>query len=216
MTNTVHLSYHQLTRWRNECNQRFGSIHVLPIRGPQAELRALLQPHSRVLDVGAGVDQPLRETIQGPEQQYYALDTDPDGQFDFGSFADIPADMQFDLLVANQVLEHLTIDDAFGMLCAAYQHLKIGGHMLATVPNPAHPVRQWGDATHVTAWPLNDLYGLFRASGFEVASLCRYNKVPLTRNPLKRLIVGVVCETFRVDWCDSLLIVGTRTQYDRK
>jgi SAM-dependent methyltransferase len=205
----MQLSYNQLTRWRKECNQRFGNIHDVSIRGPQAELQTLLQPNSRVLDVGAGVDKPLRNTIREPEQRYYSLDNDPDGSFDFASFDDVPLDMKFDVMVANQVLEHLTIDEAYGMLCTAYRHLSEGGHFLATVPSPSHPVRQW-DPTHLTPWPMNDLYGLFRASGFQVSTLCRYNKYPLTRNPFKRLVVNIVCEAFRVDWCDSLMIVGTR------
>ena len=112
-------------------------------------------------------------------------------------------------MVANQVLEHLTVADAFAMLRAAYEHLVDGGHLLATVPNAAHPVRQW-DPTHLTAWPMNDLYSLLRNAGFQVASMARYNKYPLTRNPFKRLVVNIVCETFRVDWCDSLMIVGQK------
>ena len=136
------------------------------------------------------------------------------GDFDFRLFEEIPTDLQFDLMAANQVLEHLTISDAFTMLRSAYRHLVDGGYLLATVPNAAHPVRQWGDSTHVTPWFMNELYGLVRNAGFQVVSMARYNKYPLTRNPIKRMVVNIVCDVFRVDWCDSLVIVGQKRSRD--
>jgi len=163
-----------------------------------------------VLDIGAGVHKPLQQSASLPTQRYFSLDNDPTGDFDFRSFEEVPSDLTFDLMVANQVLEHLTIADTFAMLRAAYKRLVDGGHFLATVPNAAHPVRQWGDSTPLTAWPMNDLYSLLRNAGFQVISVARYNKYPLTPNPFKRLIVNIVCETFRVDWCDSLMIVGQK------
>jgi hypothetical protein len=46
--------------------------------------------------------------------------------------------------------------------------------------------------------------------GFEVAKLTRYNKFPLTSDPLKRWIVDLVCKEFRMDWCDSIMAVAYR------
>ena len=209
MGGEVSLSWSQLTRWRSECYQRFGSIRDLPLRSPREELQGLLRSDSAVLDIGAGVHKPLQQYVNLPTQCYFSLDSDPAGDFDFGSFDEVPSDLRFDLMVANQVLEHLTIADAFAMLCSAYRHLVEGGYLLATVPNAAHPVRQW-DATHLTAWPMSSLYSILRYAGFQVVSMARYNKHPLTRNPIKRAVVNIVCEVFRVDWCDSLMIVGQK------
>ena len=213
MGDEVNLSWSQLTRWRKECFQRFGGIRNLGLCSPSAEIRALLRLDSCVLDIGAGVHKWLKQFVSLPSQRYYSLDIDPEGDFDFRSFEEIPTDLQFDLGVANQVLEHLTIASAVAMLRSAHQHLVEGGHLLATVPNAAHPVRQW-DATHLTAWPMSSLYSLLRFAGFQVVSMARYNKFPLTRNPFKRLVVNIVCEAFRVDWCDSLLIVGQKRLQD--
>lgn len=203
-------SYYQLTHWREECHQRFGSIHHLPLIAWGQELQSLLKKDSRVLDIGAGVKKPLQKTIKDARQRYYSLDNDQAGRFDFCSFDDIPPDLQFDVMVANQVLEHLTINDAFDMVSSGYQKLVEGGCFLATVPNPAHPVRYWADVTHITHWPFNDLYGLFRTAGYSVRTLARYNKTALTHNPIKRMVTNIVCESFRIDWCDSLLIVGQK------
>jgi hypothetical protein len=205
------LSWNQLTRWRSECGQRFGSVYDLPVRKYGEAVREWLKPEQRVLDVGAGVNKPFKKAFIQPPQEYFSLDSDPEGEFDFRTIEDIPADVKFDLVVANQVLEHLTIAQTFEVLCGAELHLVPGGVFFANVPNTSHPVRQW-DPTHITPWPMSDLYSMFRNAGFEVISMARYNKYPLTRNPLKRFIVRTVCQTFRVDWCDSLIIVGQKPE----
>ena len=196
-------------RWRSECHQRFGSVLDLPVRTPHEELPGLLREGARVLDVGAGAHKPFEPAIRRVTASYFSLDTDPDGTFDFRSFEEIPSDLSFDLIVANQVLEHLHVNEAFDMVRSAFDRLCEGASILATVPNAAHPVRQ-RDCTHITPWPPNDLYSLLRSAGFEIVSLARYNKFPLGRGMLTRLIVRTVCREFRVDWCDSIMIVGRK------
>lgn len=196
-------------QWRSECHRRFGSILDLPVRSPDDVLTGLLQPGIRVLDVGAGAHKPLQAAVTRVTDAYSSMDTDPEGSFDFRSFEEIPPGVQFDLVVANQVLEHLGVEDAFGMVRSAFGCLSDQGRLLATVPNAAHPVRQ-RDCTHVTPWPANDLYSLLRSAGFEVELMARYNKFPLTSNPLKRWIVRTVCREFRVDWCDSVMALGQK------
>lgn len=208
MSAAPQLSWSKVTRWRGECGQRFGTILQIPIVvSPYVEFIKLLQPNSCVLDIGAGVEKPVQKYLKG--QQYFSLDSDPEGDFDYHSFNEMEDHVKFDLMVANQVLEHLTIVETYDVLNSAEKHLISGGVLLATVPNTAHPVRQW-DPTHITPWPMSDLYSMFRNAGFEVVMMARYNKYILTRNPLKRFIITVVCNTFRVDWCDSLMIVGKK------
>ena len=150
-------SWSQLTRWRAECYERFGSIRDLPVCVPHEEIRRLLGPDSRVLDVGAGVPESLQAIVSLPAQCYYSLDNDPAGDFDFRLMGEVPADLEFDLAVANQVIEHLNLVDSWSLISMVYRHLACGGYFLAAVPNAARPVRQWGDAAHVTAWPIGDL-----------------------------------------------------------
>jgi hypothetical protein len=209
MTDSVQASWSRLMSWRSECWQRFGGVLDFPIRSPHEELSRLLSVQKRVLDVGAGAHMPFKGTVLRASAVYYSLDTDPEGNFDFRSFDDISQDLLFDLVIANQVLEHMSVDEAFGVVSSAYEHLCDGACLLATVPNAAHPVRQ-RDCTHVTPWPANDLYSLIRGAGFEVVSLTRYNKFPLTKNPMRRWVVQTVCREFRVDWCDSLMAVGRK------
>jgi hypothetical protein len=152
---------------------------------------------------------PFRTQVIQAKGIYFTLDSDPEGSFDFRSFDEVPTDMRFDLAIFNQVLEHMTVETAFGAVSSAYHSLSDGGNLLATVPNTSHPVRQW-DCTHITAWPANDLYSLVRSAGFHVTVMARYNKFKLTANPLKRWIVRTISRQFRIDWCDSIMVVATK------
>lgn len=209
MAGETTVSWSELTGWRAECFARFGSVHRLPVVAIDVEIRRLLAGSSSVLDLGAGAAQPLRRMLP-PGTNYFSLDTDPAGVFDYADISEIPADRRFDLVVANQVLEHIPIADSLDLVRRVREVLEPGGRFMATVPNPSHPVRHWGDATHVTHWPYDDLYGLFRVARLEVDQLARYGKRRMTRRPLRRLIVRAVAAEFRMDWCDSLLVVGRR------
>lgn len=211
MTGSRTLSWNKLMQWRAECHERFGTVLDLPVRTVQETLDELLRPESRVLDVGAGAHLPFKDTVTRAAAHYFSMDIDPRGTFDFASFEDIPHSTGFHLIIANQVLEHLAPDEAFRMVRSGVSHMHVGAILFATVPNAAHPVRQ-RDCTHITPWPVNDLYSLLRSAGLEITAMARYNKFPLTSNPVKRWVVRTVCQEFRVDWCDSVMAVARKSQ----
>lgn len=209
MTDSLAHSWNRLMKWRSECFNRFGAVQSFPIKTPHDEITAILSSDCKVLDIGAGAHKPFEKTIRAVTDYYYCLDTDPDGVFDFRSFKEIPEDLSFDMAIANQVLEHLTVPDALEMVTSTFSKLSDSARFVVTVPNPAHPVRQ-RDISHITPWVANDLYSLLKYSGFEIENIYRYNKYPLTSDPLKRWVVETVCEEFRIDWCDSVMITGVK------
>ncbi len=202
-------SWNSLMKWRSECFKTFGSALNLPVESPDEVLKALLQPGSIILDIGAGAHKPLENLVKNAGAEYRSLDVDPAGAFDYHSFTEIPSDVSFDVITANQILEHVTVDAAIDIMQNAAAKLKAGGAFFATVPNTSHPVRQ-RDCTHITCWPANDIYSLFRSVGLSVTRMVRYNKHPLTTNPIKKWIVATICKEFRVDWCDGIIVVGTK------
>ena len=213
MADATKISWSELEHFRAEGFKRYGPIHGIPIVDLRTELRRMADGAKELLDVGAGAHKPLLRILDGHTVAYHSLDTDPAGDFDFHDVSEIPVDLRFDLAVANQILEHVSPDAALEIVRGVADVLVPGGRFAATVPNTSHPVRQW-TATHVTAWGVLDLYGLFRLAGLEVEQLARYTKRRLTFRPIRRMIVKTVAREFRVDWCDSILIVARRPAED--
>lgn len=206
------LTYHALQIGRKECSRRWGSIHSLPIvESAYQRCRALYaELGGPVLDVGAGVDKPLQHVLGIAPPEYSSLDDDPDGAFDYRSVAQIPAERQFRLVVANQFFEHLTIDQTFTSLQRLARCLAVGGRLVLSVPNTSHPTRYWGDVTHVTPWDYMALYALLGIVGLACIEIARYNKTPGPQTDEERHLVALMARLYRIDWCDSILVVGER------
>jgi len=208
MTSIEPLSWNRLMQWRSECYSRFGSVLDRPVVTVAEVLATFVRPGEQVLDIGAGAHKPFEQSVTRENARYFSMDIDPNGTFDFRSFEDVPPELYFDLIIASQVLEHVPVDQAYEMVLSAATHMAGAGNIIVTVPNAAHPVRQ-RDCTHVTPWPMNDLYSLLRSAGLSITSMARYSKFPLTANPLKRWVVETVCKEFRMDWCDSIIAVAS-------
>src|SRR4051812_32680057 len=132
MSSDATVSWRQVTSWRRECYDRYGSIHDMPIVDVSRELTRLVGSARNVLDFGAGTDKPLRARIPDGAG-YWSLDPDPEGDFDFTALSDVPADQRFDLVVADQVLEHLQLADAVDVARGIAGVLEPGGRFVATV-----------------------------------------------------------------------------------
>lgn len=200
--------YNQCLR---ESYEKFGSILDLPIiDSPYLEVKRTYTGGS-VLDIGAGNAHALKEVLGDALEKgrYYSLDTDPHGQFDFGGVQEIPREMQFSMIVANQVFEHLSIDTSLEVIAHAAAHMAPGAKIIATVPNIAHPNRFMSNITHVTYWGHHSFYMLFKAAGLEVESMARYSKYH-PRGPIERIVAHYVGRIYRMDWCDSILLRATK------
>lgn len=204
------IQYNELMQHRAECVRLYGSILQVPrAAGPYEECRRLYKG-GRVLDVGAGVDQPLKRYLKLGDDLYFSMDNDPGAQFSFKSPAEVPPDFKFGLIVMNQVLEHLTINDGVESLRGLFPLLEPGGSLLISIPNALHPNRYHSNVTHLTNWPYVDLYGLLNVLGYRVTGVLRSNKWKQPRNPLRRWVLNIVCEELRVDWCDTIIVEAQR------
>jgi SAM-dependent methyltransferase len=82
-----------------------------------------------------------------------------------------PASERFDLIVAFDVFEHLTIDQLANFLSFAASVLTPQGRLLARFPNGGSPFGtfyQSGDVTHLTAWSASSIAQVARSAGFEL------------------------------------------------
>ena len=194
-----------------ECYEKFGGILDLPIvESPYQEMFKHYE-NGNVLDLGAGKKKPLFEVLKNKlkDGKYYSLDTDPQGEFDFGKIEEIPNDLKFDLIVANQVFEHLSIDESLELLCEAREHLTDNGKVIATVPNIAHPNRQRSNITHKTPWGHNSFYALFRIAGLETKNISRYSK-KLPEGIMEKILGYYMNRLYRIDYCDSILLIAIK------
>jgi hypothetical protein len=196
----------------NECYKKFGGIFKLPIIYNPYQEMILQYQKGNILDIGAGKEKPLFNAIKDKltSGKYYSLDTDPKGIFDFNSIENLPKDLQFSLITANQVFEHLDIQESINMMCTASFHLESKGKIIATVPNIAHPNRQISNITHITPWGFNSFYMVFKYANLDVTKIARYSK----RHPagiIEKLIAKYISRIYRMDWCDSILMIGMKS-----
>jgi len=204
------MRYSTLSKGRKEGFTKFGTVFQLPIiRSPYQEIKNLYLT-GRILDVGAGKEKYLKSFLNCSAEVYYSLDTDPDGDFSYRGANEIPSDMVFEWIIMNQLIEHLTIDDAVHLLQELYPHLLPGGSLIITTPNIFHPNRYWGDPTHVTPWGHNALYGLLVSFGYKVNKMMRYSKNRGPKDPLTWLLEKVIRHLYRIDWCDSIIIFASK------
>ncbi len=211
MNNIPQFEYGFYSEALQECHQKFGDIFTLSIIDNHTREMRNHYVDGNVLDIGAGKAKPLYKTFKKrlKDGNYYSLDTDPQGIFDFHVIDDIPTDLTFTLITANQLFEHLDIAESIEMMCKASQHLQPGGKIIATIPNISHPNRQRGDITHKTPWGFDSLYTVFKYANLEVTKIARYSK----RHPqgfMEKLITKYVSRVYRMDWCDSVLMIGEK------
>ena len=204
------MNYSHLFKGRQEGFQKYGSIYQLPIiRSPYEYLRAYYR-EGLVLDIGAGADLYIKTLLRLDDNTYFSLDNDPSGPFSYNQISDIPDGMEFKWIIMNQLVEHLTIDQAVIMLTGLKSFFHPEGQAIITTPNIFHPNRFWGDPTHLTPWGHNALYGLLTGIGYQVPYIFRYSKNHRPIDPLTWVVERIMRRLYRIDWCDSIMVIATR------
>lgn len=193
--------------------RRYGNIFDLPVaEEPYSYLARIYQKkyyNSKILDFGCGADRVLQEVLGISDDLYFCCDSDPAARVSFRNLAEIPGEIQFQIVVANQVLEHISFAGCIQAVAGLAKVLAPGGMLLLSVPNPQHPTRYLSHPTHVT--PLNylNLYALLKLAGLETVHCARCSKGPGPRW-YERPFVGMVSRVFRMDWCDTIYAIGRK------
>jgi 2-polyprenyl-3-methyl-5-hydroxy-6-metoxy-1,4-benzoquinol methylase len=110
---------------------------------------------------------------------------------------DIPSAAQYDCIVFNDVLEHVT--DPWGMLRQTHGHLAPNGRIVASIPNVRYVMvvrdllfrgrweyADWGvlDRTHLRFFTRKSIEDLFATTGYVIESLTPINPIRLRRAAL--------------------------------
>ena len=205
--------YSQMINAREECVRRFGTVFSLPVtNNPLNNLFDFIAPSEsgHMLDFGAG-PQTLKSFISAsfPHLVYHSFDTDPKRNCEWSNITDIPNNISFSLICANQVLEHIPVDSLLHTMSNLSNKLQPYGLFYATVPNIAHPNRFRGDIDHHSYISYNDLYYFCTSAGLKTLAIYRYSK----RHPqgwIERIIAKKIEDIYRMDWADSICIIAQK------
>jgi SAM-dependent methyltransferase len=108
---------------------------------------------------------------------------------------------RFGGIFCSHVIEHMSYDDAMGLLALCHRALRLGGSVVLITPNPEDIAVItnifWLDPTHVRPYPLELLEAMFRANKFRVKTSGHYlgslREIGLRNLPayfLRRMLLG--------------------------
>jgi len=150
--------------------------------------RRLIGKNDHVLDLGCGVDQPLKrvlfESAGGPlANSYTGIDLNPlkasgnqhvtlHGETDFTSpagfkkvFAGAPAVFGWDVIVHFEIIEHMPVEAGKKLLANCYRALKPGGIMIMSTP--VYDGKRHA-ANHIHEYTVPELQGLTEKAKFVI------------------------------------------------
>lgn len=186
----------------------------------------------KVLDFGCGEGKIYNEYLMplGLDIEYVGIDPDPylSSRMNFKVFKDVnefeeenwPA-RRFDGLLMLNVLEHLSLDEAYDTLTRLNPY--IDGNIFIMTPNPQCFDYMFADPEHKTFYTYEFLYGLLMHLDFENIEIWRGKGIyqmreqEFKKNPglihLKEMneFQHKVCLSMGLDWMANLMAVGSRS-----
>lgn len=169
---------------------------------------------NRILDVGAGnrlMETRLRE--HGYAGVYHSVDVNEEFPHEYRSLDEVRD--TYDTVFMFELIAHLTLDEFDTVLGHATRILAPGGRLLISTPNPGHFNQLWRtDMTHITAYPLHDLYTELRVRGYR-CEIYYLHQVPQRLSPLqwvRRTVYRVLVKFLYVDAAEGIMIVGTNAE----
>jgi len=165
---------------------------------------------ARILDIGSGEKSILRSLkIRGIDADYKSMDVSSASGvvYDFYDIASITG--QYDLIIMQEVIEHLDLETGLNYLRKAYELLSLDGFLVVTVPNMSRPVQFFIDFSHITHYPVTDLYGILRSIGFSGEAILRMVEIkPAGMSVKMRIIYSMRKLLYRLmgfDWAHGVL-----------
>jgi len=184
---------------KEQVRQISGPANVLelgPGKGSMAGALQLLFGEKIARYVGIERD----PSITGPYERITTLDAAPEN---------------IHLVVASEVVEHMTPDDFFsGFLEPVLPRLDASARLVVGTPNAFGPSSIVGDFTHIQAYAWYDLYALLRLS-FERVDVVRTRYVWSASRLFTLPARIVLTRCLELDWCDGIVCIASGPRTDR-
>lgn len=163
------ISYSTIMARRDEISRRI-SVNYVQGRswGPIAG--------RRVLSLGSGsVEGAQFREIASVASRAAGVDSDPLSGAQFSSLADVPSG-EFDALVAEHVVEHMTHDQVIEAFSQAARILPPGGIVIITAPNVSNFGSWFNNHDHRNFTPPLETAAILELSGFHVLDVFGWSK----------------------------------------
>lgn len=201
------LSWSQLNDCRRAISKRWPRIWSLPVVPRSMAYAADRVPEgAAVLDIGSSDGRFGRKLAS--DKDYKTLDIDPRVDADYRDLSEV-SDASRDVVVCFEMIEHVDLETAIGVVQGIRRVLKPGGRVFLSTPNIHHPWSYLRSATHVTPWCYDELGGVFLYCDLEVEGLFRCHKDSAIKGVLRRLAYPIY-RVVDVDYAKSLLLVARR------
>ncbi len=210
MADRAPLDWSRVFTFRDRIHKRYREIWDVPrIKKRAPLLRDTLRDGIRILDVGAGA-RGMKDEIAslGLTVNYKSMDIDRSMKHDFYDLQDIAED--FDAIICFEVIEHLSLDDGFGLLKRLFELTAKGGLIILSTPNIFNPSRYFRDATHRTFYSYDELCGITGMAGFEVTKVYRSFNDAFHRYILKVYMLGWLFRLLSIDYANSIFVVAEK------
>jgi SAM-dependent methyltransferase len=161
-----------------------------------------------LLDFGAG------KGVNGNlAKNYYTFDNDPGLNSNFSSFEEIPDNLQFDSIIANQVFEHISKTEILDCVQSLSNVLAPGGKILATIPNVCNWFNYISDFDHKNPLTFYHLGALFETCGIKVVDAYRWTKNPaaiINASETDQYLLNFMRKYFETDPAKFVCVIGEK------
>lgn len=201
------IDWSKIRRGRDAASKLLPQITKIPIaKSNRQVISNILKDGDSILDIGANnrsLEKYLR-SITG-KVSYFSLDIDKSLPHDYYDMAAI--DRKFDVIVALDVIEHMTLIDTSVLFERIHELLKPSGCVVISTPNVCHPVRFWRDCTHITPYRYDELTGLLISAGFHDIKIYRIKDMK-TKDKLRYWIYSPLLRLLDIDFAPGIVAVA--------
>ncbi|OGL45855.1 MAG: hypothetical protein A2W05_02475 [Candidatus Schekmanbacteria bacterium RBG_16_38_10] len=201
------IDWSKIRRGRDAASKSLPKITKIPIvKSNRQVISNILKNGDAILDIGAN-NRSLEKYLSSiiGKVSYFSLDTDKNLPHDYYDMAAI--DRKFDVIVALDVIEHMTLIDTVVLFERIYELLNPSGCIVISTPNVCHPVRFWRDCTHITPYRYDELAGLLISAGFHDIKIYRIKNMK-AKDRLRYWIYSPLLRLLDIDFAPGIVAVA--------